>query len=162
MRKIILVIGMALCVISYGQQRQRPWLKAIEDRMSDDEIEMLKAIYAPTIVATPLEDARRSVCVMPDGEIRCYGSVQRTETSPKGKAAYLSSIDGGLTWKLYYSRGNMGAATYIPEKGIFVTSTTDAEGTWFLISKVGPEDPDPVRVKVSSYKFSDCFQPTKS
>ncbi len=162
MRKILLVISMTLSVIAYGQQRQRPWLKAMEDRMSDDEREMLKAIYAPTVVATPLEDARRSVCVMPDGEIRCYGSVGRTETTPKGKAAYLSSIDGGLTWKLYYSRGNMGAATYIPEKGIFVTSTTDAEGTWFLISKVGPEDPDPVRVKVSSYKFSDCFQPTKS
>ena len=130
--------------------------------MSVEEKEMLQSIYAPTVVATPLEDARRSVCILPDGEIRCYGSIERDKKNPKGKAAYLSSVDGGLTWKTRYSHGKMGACTYIPVKDIFVTSRADAEGTWFLISKIGPEDPYPEQVKISSYRFSDCFQPTKS
>lgn len=134
----------------------------MENRMTEEEKDMLRSIYEPTVVAVPLEDARRGVCVLPDGEIRSYGSVGRDEKNPKGKAAYLSSTDGGLTWKTRYSHGEMRACTYIPGKEIFVTSRADAEGTWFLISKIGPEDPDPTRVKISPHRYSDCFQPVKS
>ena len=162
MKRLLTITCLALCVTVSGQPLRRPWLKALENRMSDEEKEMLRSIYAPTVVATPLEDARRSVCFLPDGEIRSYGSVGRTETDRRGKMAYLSSTDGGLSWKLHYSHGKMGACTYIPEKDFFVTSRADAEGTWFLISEIGPEDPDPKQVKISSFRFSDCFQPTKS
>ena len=162
MKRTLLLFCLVLSSTLSGQPLNRPWLKAMENRMSVEEKEMLQSIYAPTVVATPLEDARRSVCILPDGEIRCYGSIERDKKNPKGKAAYLSSVDGGLTWKTRYSHGKMGACTYIPVKDIFVTSRADAEGTWFLISKIGPEDPEPEQVKISSYRFSDCFQPTKS
>ena len=162
MKRILAIFCLACSIVSSGQPRQRPWLEAMENRMSEEEKDLLRNIYSPTVVATPLEDARRCVCVMPDGEIRCYGSVGRTEKEPRGKAAYLSSTDCGLTWKLHYSHGRMGSSTYIPGKGIYVTSATDQEGTWFLISRIGTEDPAPERVKVSSYRYSDCFLPVKS
>lgn len=162
MKKTLFLLCLACSTVLWAQPRQRPWLQALEDRMSEEEKEMLKGIYAPTVVATPLEDARRCVCFMPDGEIRCYGSVERTADNRRGRTAYLSSTDGGLSWKLHYSKGRMRAATYIPGKDIYVTSATDAEGTWFLTSSIGPEDPAPTRVKISDYRYSDCFLPTKS
>ena len=35
-----------------------------------DDTERLKSIYEPTVVGVMPEDARRGLCVMPDGEIR--------------------------------------------------------------------------------------------
>ena len=48
-------------------------LKAMEARLTDEQKEMLKAIREPVVVAVPLEDSRRDICVLPDGEIRSYG-----------------------------------------------------------------------------------------
>ena len=67
--------------------------------MSVEEKEMLQSIYAPTVVATPLEDARRSVCILPDGEIRCYGSIERDKKNILREAdeSHKDTFD-----KLYY------------------------------------------------------------
>ena len=45
----------------------KEYLNAIESRLFDDQKDMLQRIYAPTVVAVPLADSRRSVCVLPDG-----------------------------------------------------------------------------------------------
>ena len=59
------------------------YLKNMEQNLSDDQKDMLKRIYEPTVVAVPLWDSRRDICILPDGEIRSYG-----ELYEKGKKEY--------------------------------------------------------------------------
>ncbi|MBQ4321946.1 MAG: hypothetical protein IJC35_06865, partial [Oscillospiraceae bacterium] len=49
------------------------YLKKMEARLTADRKDMLQRIWAPVVVAVPLSDSRRDVCIMPDGEIRSYG-----------------------------------------------------------------------------------------
>ena len=51
------------------------YLKNMENRLSEEKKEMLKKIWEPTVVATPLWCSRRDVCILPDGEIRSYGTI---------------------------------------------------------------------------------------
>ncbi len=61
-------------------------IDAIENRLSAEDKERLQAIYAPTVVATPLADARRHVCILRDGEIRSYGEVGGSHVTPRCRA----------------------------------------------------------------------------
>ena len=45
----------------------------ILSKMTEEDKVKLQSIYEPCDVATPFDDARRSIMVMPDGEIRVYG-----------------------------------------------------------------------------------------
>ena len=78
-------------------------IEAIEKHLTDSDKERLKRIYAPTVVTVPIENARRNLLVMPNGEIRSYGLTQKTKAADEGMGgipAYISSENGGLDWKI--------------------------------------------------------------
>ena len=89
------------------------YVKKIESLMTDEAKEMLKGIYKPTVVATPLSDSRRDICIMPDGEIRSYGVLEGS-----GRGAYLASRNGGLSWDIHYASGNVNACSYFEKEDI--------------------------------------------
>ena len=87
------------------------YLEVLKNRLSKEDAERLSAIYAPKEVAVPPSDAYHSLCVMPDGEIRCYGKVAFSDL-PDGECreVYISSRDCGLSWKEYnVKQGTIGA-----------------------------------------------------
>lgn len=137
--------------------RSKPYLKAMEDRMTEEEKDMLKRVFSPTAVLVPPSDVRSGLCVLPDGEIRCYGY----DNDP-----YYSSIDGGLTWKKRYCKGRMRSSAYFPDLGIWVKAFSERDGrdkgTNVYISTIGPDDDDPVKIKVSDEIYFDLFLPQKT
>ena len=87
-------------------------LKAMEANLSESDVRMLKSIYEPRVVGVPGEDSRRSITVMPDGEIRVYGraNIKAVFRENEGDMVYLSSRDCGLSWKpVYAPKGAMGS-----------------------------------------------------
>jgi hypothetical protein len=146
------------------------YIQNIEARMSADQRDMLRRIWAPTVVATPLGDSRRNVCVLPDGEIRSYGRLYaKNDEDTSAQNAYLSSTDGGLSWTKHYAHGKMNACTYFPTPAIYVTSCDChnnnqglGEGLWVMRSAIGPDDPDPEIIKVADGSYGDTFLPKQS
>lgn len=136
----------------------------ILEGMSQEDIAFLKEIYEPQVVAIPPEDARRSMCVMPDGEIRSYGMDRKNAVHGKGRVIYLSSKDGGLSWKKRLApAGSLGAASRLPWRGRYVT-VCEADrnvdtGVYAMWSDVGPDDTKPFRKKISNKRYYDIFQP---
>lgn len=125
-----------------------------EHRLTAEEEGFLGDIYAPTVVGVPLSDARKDLCVMRDGEIRAYG--------PKD-TLYLASRDCGLTWKKHVAKGGMLSASWIPELKLWVKCNDvfneGEEGTFVLVSRKGPEDPAPTRIKVCDTTFYGAYLP---
>ena len=70
------------------------YLEAMQERLSCEEAQRLQAVYAPQVVGVPSSNTWMDMCAMPDGEIRHYGHRD-------GKRIYISSRDGGFTWKEY-------------------------------------------------------------
>ena len=139
------------------------YLDAMEAGMREDSRDMLRRIWEPTVVGAPLADARRDVCILPDGEIRCYGYLYgKVAHSGDGQAAYLSSTDGGLSWTRHYAYGKMGSCTYVEEAQIYLTSWDRDGGLWVKRSAIGPDDPAPEMIKVADGRFGDAFLPQKS
>ena len=54
------------------------YLEKMKELLCTDDARRLKEIYEPTVVGVQLEDSRKSMCVMPDGEIRTYGHVNQS------------------------------------------------------------------------------------
>ncbi len=79
----------------------KDYLQAMENRLSDDDKTLLSSIWAPCVMAVPPENAWRSLCVTPDGELRCYGVINKTKFTDPGQRIYIRSRDGGLSWKTY-------------------------------------------------------------
>lgn len=69
------------------------YISAIERNLTAGEKRRLQEIYAPKEVAIAPSCAWMSLCVLPDGEIRCYGK-------DEDKRIYFSSRDAGLSWKI--------------------------------------------------------------
>lgn len=86
-------------------------------------LEALRRIYAPQVVGVPSQNACRGLMLMPDGEIRHYGS--RYDTGKKGDAGrpvYISSRDCGLSWReIPIEAGTAGAMVRSPWSGDFLT-----------------------------------------
>lgn len=131
------------------------YLQAMLDHLSEDDSAMLKAIYAPRVVAVQPTDASRNLCVAPDGEIRLYGCIDKKEPDDPGTPVYMSSRDCGLSWKthLIHSDKYLGAAGYNPETGRYINAypneyrkpTQQAfkePGTWAVLSDRGFDDED--------------------
>lgn len=139
------------------------YLKAMENRLSGEEKQLLQDIYAPVVVGIPPADARADVCVMPDGEIRAYGYRNQTRTNPQGNHIYLSSTDCGLTWKQHLTGDVMGAATYFPDLKLWVKCDPRDynDGTYVLLSRIGPDDPNPTKIKVCDEVFFCPFLPQR-
>lgn len=146
----------------------KKYLSALQNRLSDEQKDMLKQIYAPRVVGTPLSDSRRDVCVLPDGEIRAYGAVGRDKrTGEAGVWSYLSSYDCGLSWQMHYATGKVHSCTYFEDANIYIGIDKDApneDGAYVFRSKIGPDDQDPERIKVCDGPISTIcsFLPIKS
>ncbi len=149
----------------------------LESRLSPEDKARLRAIHAPTVVCVQPDDARRGMCVMPDGEIRSYGKTDKNRT------VYYSSRNGGLDWtavelpedvapvlnyaKLLPGRVVMGASSRVPWSGRYVTfvgvhkedNGGREPGTWVMLSDIGPGDENPRMFKVDDEVYGDIFQP---
>ncbi len=139
-------------------------LEILEATLSEDDRARLKAIYAPTVVCTPPEDARRSLAIMPDGEIRAYGISGKTSTfaEDSGQRVYLSSRSCGLDWRLVKCESNsvLGASVKLPWRERWVTMPTPPGApTYACYSDIGPDDVAPMQVKVDDGRIIDMFQP---
>lgn len=133
-------------------------LELLASRLAADDAEQLKAIYEPVVVGVPAADSRTSLCVMPDGELRCYGEI---ENGPTGKKRVcLISADCGLSWKKKYMDPDaMGSAARLPGSGRYVTVIHREDGVYALLSDVGPGDPNPKTVRICDASYNDMFQP---
>lgn len=99
------------------------YLELMKNRLSEEDAERLRGIYAPKEVAVPPSDAYHSLCIMPNGEIRCYGRIPLSDL-PNGefREVYISSGDCGLSWKEYNARKEaIGAAVKSPWSGRYLT-----------------------------------------
>ncbi len=134
------------------------YLKAIENRLSQDEKQALQNIYEPRIVCAPPNDSRRDVMMMPDGEIRVYGKT--VDLTP----CYLSSTDGGVSYVTRYHHGKMGSCTYFEEPKLYIGAHQCLiDGKWHVTvmrSKIGPDDQNPETIIVGPGQ--DTFNPIKS
>ncbi len=64
--------------------------------LSESDLYRLKDIFSPKVVAVPPGNPHRSLCQMPDGEIRFYGSYALRD---KKVRCYMSSVNYGLDWQ---------------------------------------------------------------
>lgn len=148
------------------------YLQAIEDRLEPDQKDMLKRIYAPTVVGVPLSDARRDMCVLPNGEIRSYGVLYQKQAFLAGQGAYYSSVDGGISWVKRYAYGEMASCNYIAEADIYLSVADKfnilsdtfgaGKGLWVYRSKIGCGDENPEKIKVADGNYQNAFLPLKS
>lgn len=138
------------------------YLSAFETVLNADVEEMLSHIYEPTVVATALADARRSMMLLPNGELREYGAVHPTKPHGRGgQKAYLRSLDCGISWTLHYDHGNMGACLYIPEENLYIKAVAKDAKTYIKRSTVGPDDPSPEEHVISDQFYFCEFLPVK-
>lgn len=138
------------------------YIDEMEKRMSADERDMLRRIYEPTVVATPLGDSRRHICILKDGEIRSYEMRHAPSEAP---LSYLSSRDGGISWKKHYVKGKMGSCTYIEKGDLYLTTVEQHEGEQGLFvyrSTLGPDDEAPEVIRISDRPHGDTFLPKQS
>lgn len=139
------------------------YIKSMINNLTEDDKVLLKAIYAPEIVAVQPSDASRNICVTPDGEIRIYGSVGKNGPDDSGTAVYLSSRDCGLSWKkhLVHTNKRLWAAGYNPKSGRYIEAYPnefrkggnrffEEKGTWVLISDDGLDSE-----KIKAVKLTD-------
>lgn len=146
------------------------YLNTLEKNLTEEETFFLKSIYEPKVVTIPPEDACRSMCVTPDGEIRIYGADNKKNHSDIGCRVYIASKDGGLTWKKHLVPENsIGAATLNPESGRYISThpneyrpdlneLINKEGTWAIISDEGFDSSNFRLVKLSD-KFVHILKP---
>lgn len=134
--------------------------RAMEQRLTPEDRERLGAIYAPVVVGVPPEDARRSLCVMPDGELRVYGHELGREFPQRGRRIFTASRDGGLSWKTHYAADDaLGPAVRSPWTGRYVTIDSREGGTYAFLSEKGPDDTAATIRRVSAHGYQDMFQP---
>lgn len=87
---------------------------------SDIDLRRLRSIHAPVTVAVPPGNPHRSLCRMPDGEIRFYGSC---EFEGRKERAYISSRNHGLDWSTVIVEDPrvLGPMVQSPYSGIWLT-----------------------------------------
>lgn len=146
-------------------------LNVLKNTLSQVDAHRLQTIYEPTVVGVPLQDARIGMCVMPDGEIRSYGFVEKTapwgyvENEP-GVLAYVSSRNCGLDWKLFYTHSNhvMSSCVQSPLSGKFIRvivhhEDEDEHGVYVRISETGPDDENYREIKITDEIYGDYMLP---
>lgn len=155
------------------------YLDRIKANLTEADRRRLNAVYEPFVAAVPPDDSRRGLCVMPNGELRCYGVEGRTHGKREGgRMIYLYSRNG-LDWTrgeapedaapvdssslVGNGRAVMGSAMRIPWSGSYITVVTWKEGehagTWAELSETGPGDTDVRLVQICDEICFDLFQP---
>lgn len=135
--------------------------EAIRRRMTDEDVAFYRDIYAPTEVAVPDSDAWRSLCVMPDGEIRIYGRYGIKNVFQKTwQRTYIASTDGGLSWKRHFvkSPNALGASEYIPYLNLYATVCAREDGVYLLLGN-DPDDEEPSEIRVCAEQYIDFRAP---
>lgn len=138
------------------------YLDAMEARLSEDQKDMLRRIYEPTVVGVPLEVARRDVCILPDGEIRSYGRLHVKQRGEAGTMGYDRSLDGGISWTRHYAKGKMNACVYVEKANLYITACDGYDGRrglYVLRSVIGPDDAAPEVICVSEEVYGCTFLP---
>jgi len=146
------------------------YIKRIEKSLSAEKIDILKHIFKPTVVKTPLEDSRKDICILKDGEIRSYGSIYKLRhDKSKERKAYLSSKDAGLSWEFKYAKGIMHSSTYLEKPDLYIRIKDKSwfeeseKGLFVYRSKIGPDDENPEKIKISDDDYySEAYLPQKS
>ncbi len=117
------------------------FLSSALQNLTDEDKAFLKEIYAPKVVAVPPSDAFHSLCIMPCGEIRCYGAYKRKTPFDEGEGIYISSTDCGLSWKTHLQpKGSLGAAVKSPYSNRWIAPYSGDSGNEMRISEIGPDD----------------------
>ncbi len=134
----------------------KDYINTIKQSLTAEDISFLEEIYAPKAVAVPPSDAFRDLCVMPDGEIRCYGSVNKKTPHEIGDEVYISSVDCGLSWKMHRKiKGSLGAAVKSPYSNRWITPFIGEDGCYMRVSEIGPDDTNfksvPLNLKIGAY-----------
>lgn len=127
------------------------YLQSMKDHLTEEESARLRAIHEPTVVTVPPCDACRHLTVMPDGEIRIYGWVDKRELTDPGTPIYLSSRDAGLSWRRVSTPSRaLGSATRNPKTGRWITTSPNefrrgehvlvkGTGSYAILSDEGPD-----------------------
>lgn len=142
------------------------YLDIMKEKLNEDDRRWLQQIWAPTVVGVPASDALRNLCVMPDGELRCYGERdKKTVFGGSGEPIYLSSQDCGLSWKAHSLAGKryLGSAVRSPWSGKYVTLhnvlSGEEKGLYVASSLVGPDDPAPTRCRIDDKIYQVILPP---
>ncbi|MDR3196923.1 MAG: glycoside hydrolase, partial [Planctomycetaceae bacterium] len=126
----------------------------------------LQSIYEPVVVTVPPGNAWRDICVMPDGEIRIYGSQgKRIHSDRKSERIYLASRDCGLSWKKFSASPNeLGQSVRSPYSGKYITVLTTGEfwnypskegGTYVITSPNSPASTNLTWKKISNRPYQN-------
>ncbi len=133
----------------------------ILNRMTVADIDELKRIYEPTVVATPFSDALTDLTVTADSELRCYG-YRALDDEPDGpkERVYIRSVDGGLSWKtVVCPQGALGASVKSPWSNRWLAFWRKSEIQHIGISELGPDDQNYTRVTSPIQKVGVFRQP---
>ena len=142
------------------------YLDIMKQNLGEDDRRWLQKIWAPTVVGVPPSDALRGLCVMPDGEPRCYGERDKqTVYGGSGEPIYLSSRNCGLSWTAHSLQGKryLGASVRSPWSGKYVmlhnVLSGDAKGLYAATSMLGPDDPAPIRRRIDDKVYQVILPP---
>ncbi len=150
------------------------YIDIIEKNLTEEDKYNLKAIYEPTVVAVPVGDACQNLCVTKDGEIRVYGKEgEFNQWGAHGdKTVYISSFDGGLSWKKHYVKDllSIGCAGFSRETGRYIAvypnefrcewdKLIGKKGTWAVINDEGFDSSNNKYVKISDLKIHSLRLP---
>lgn len=143
-------------------------IEIMKKRLSEMDTQLLKEIYAPTVVAIPPHDTCKHMCVTPDGCIRYYGRERLDSESfddVSFRRVYIESKDCGLSWKKHLmSADEMGEATYEPQTGRYMSYypqenriiypdyyPTYGEKTYVMFNDNGYDAPPAKFIPISDY-----------
>lgn len=144
------------------------YVDIIEKNLSDEDKESLRSIYEPTIVAVPFGDATRNLCVTEEGEIRVYGKEGPfNHWGAQGdKTVYISSFDGGLSWKKHYVKDmlSIGSSGFNRETGRYISvypnefrcewkELIGKKGTWAVINDENIDSSNNKYAKIADFEI---------
>ena len=148
------------------------YTELIEKNLNEEDTQVLKSIYAPTVVAVPPADATSSMCVTTDGEIRMFGLANRKHPDDPGTNVYMSSKNAGLSWETHIMKDQraIGSAGYNPKTGRYMSiypngfrrdllETFGKKGAWVIINNEGYESSNSRYVKISDERIHMLKQP---
>ena len=147
----------------------KSYIDAIKENLTEDEKTVLKSYYEPKVVTVPPSDACMNMVVTQEGEIRIYGAVNKKEPEDIGTPVYISSKDGGVSWKTNLMpenvlgcagvnlKTNRYIACYPNEFRKDINKIFNEKGTWAILNDEGFDSTNNRFVKISD-KFVHCLK----
>jgi len=141
-------------------------------KCTEIDIRRLKDIFAPKIVVIPPGNPHRSLCRMPDGEIRFYGS---TVLEGEKVRCYIRSENHGLDWQTVFAENphELGPMIQSPYSGNWLTVLRarnyniqslpaiddQPDGVYAIHSQQGPGSTEYSLVAICDLPFLEIRQP---